>query len=149
MTLKEINVKTPEGKLLFAALAILTTSPELLVNGQKIRGSNTTPDEMIEIVEGNATELFKEENWPPSISEQLQPFGAGKATNEPVSFENRLNQYEAILGFVSFLTTKTNGIVLSSGHNPGNVDDIIVSFCIANNLPKPKAGWEKMLRFPE
>lgn len=47
MTIKEIDRKTPEGRLLWAALIVLTTSPELHIAGETVRGSATQPDDML------------------------------------------------------------------------------------------------------
>lgn len=65
MTLKEINLKTPEGRLLWAALIVLTTSPELQIAGEYVRGSATHPDVMLEKLEGLA-----------DLEEKLAPNGS-------------------------------------------------------------------------
>lgn len=54
MTLNEINRETPEGKLLFAALTILTTTDELVVLGKPVMGTSKTPDLMLDILEDTA-----------------------------------------------------------------------------------------------
>lgn len=51
MTISDINTATVEGRLLMAALAILTTTPELIVQGEKVKGTDTTPDKMLGHVE--------------------------------------------------------------------------------------------------
>lgn len=60
-TLSQINVQSDEGRLLMAALAILTTQPQLTLFGKPKRGSSMTPDEMIEACNNLAIEMFKEE----------------------------------------------------------------------------------------
>ena len=50
MNIKNINTGTLEGKMLFAALAILTCSPSLQIQKEEVNGQQTTPDEMLTLV---------------------------------------------------------------------------------------------------
>ncbi len=45
-TLREIDTSIPEGKMLLSALAILTTTSNLSINGKKFKGTEMTPDDM-------------------------------------------------------------------------------------------------------
>lgn len=60
MLISDINTGTIDGRLLMAALSILTTTEEVTINGQTITGTMTTPDEMLMHVETLATHMFKE-----------------------------------------------------------------------------------------
>lgn len=61
-SISEINTKTPEGKLLSAALCMLTTTKEVNFMGGIITGTQTTPDEMIQKVSQLSEEMYKGEN---------------------------------------------------------------------------------------
>lgn len=80
-------------------------------------------------------------------AENLPPFGTG-TTNHPTVTDN-LNQTEAILAFIDFLTTRTNGVSIASGHNPKNIDGLVVIFSNANNLPKAGQHWHKKVVYPQ
>lgn len=65
MTLNEINRETPEGRLLFTALAILTTTDELVIAGEPVQGTSKTPYEMLDILEESA-KVIDEANKEPA-----------------------------------------------------------------------------------
>ncbi|MEO9145104.1 MAG: hypothetical protein ABI237_06055 [Ginsengibacter sp.] len=46
-TLNDIDLSTIEGKLLFAALVVLTSSKDLTILGTFVNGAQTEPDEML------------------------------------------------------------------------------------------------------
>ena len=46
--LNDIDTTTKEGRVLFAALVILTQSPEVQVQDEIINGRETSPDEMLQ-----------------------------------------------------------------------------------------------------
>ena len=50
MTIQDINTDTREGKLLMTALAILTVSRDITIDGKKINGRECGPDEMLNLV---------------------------------------------------------------------------------------------------
>jgi len=54
---KNIPTGTPEGRLLFAALAILTTSPGLTFLRQELDGRTLTPDQMLAHLDHAADEM--------------------------------------------------------------------------------------------
>ena len=54
--ISEIDTNRAEGRLLLAALAILTTSPSVVLFGKEVKGTAMEPDEMLEKVY-----LFQEE----------------------------------------------------------------------------------------
>lgn len=60
MTIRDINTATPEGKLLMAALAILTTTKEVKINGTIVNGTDTTPDQMLAHVNALSIEMYKD-----------------------------------------------------------------------------------------
>ena len=45
--LNDINMKTPDGEMLFHALAIITSSPQITINGQNLNGCALQPDEAL------------------------------------------------------------------------------------------------------
>lgn len=59
MEINEINTETKEGKLLLMAVAALTCSPEVHVNGKVFNGRKTTPFEMLDEINEVAEEVFK------------------------------------------------------------------------------------------
>jgi len=59
MSIREINTETKEGKLLMAALAILTTNSRLAINGKIINGRQTTPDKMLEHLDKLREEIYE------------------------------------------------------------------------------------------
>lgn len=60
MTINDINTKTIEGRLLFAALTILTTSESVNIKGRAIQGKKTEPDEMLGYIDDLNKTLFKD-----------------------------------------------------------------------------------------
>lgn len=56
-SIKSINTMTKDGRRFFAALTILTVSPHLYILGEKIVGTQLTPDEMIALVDKCASGL--------------------------------------------------------------------------------------------
>lgn len=61
-TINEINDKTIEGKYLMMALAALTCSPEVHINGKIVRGSATEPDVMLKEVGEVVSKVYNENN---------------------------------------------------------------------------------------
>jgi hypothetical protein len=47
MTLNNIDINSREGRLLMAALCILTTSPELTIDGKKVDGRKLNPNDLL------------------------------------------------------------------------------------------------------
>lgn len=70
MQFRDIDQQTQEGKLLLAAVSVLTTSKKLRILGRKVNGRLLTPDEIVE-------ELCK-------ISKIV--YQSGKETNSPNTF---------------------------------------------------------------
>lgn len=58
--LSEINTVSQEGKLLMTALAALTVSPQVQINGEMVNGSFMTPDEMLHELEDAAKDVFQD-----------------------------------------------------------------------------------------
>lgn len=73
MDIKQINVNTQEGRLLMMALAALTVSPAVIVNGNEIDGRKTTPDEMLAHVKAVTDHVYADN--------PLDPF---KAASDPL-----------------------------------------------------------------
>lgn len=72
MTLNDIDRKSPEGRLLWAALIVLTTSPGLQIAGEEVRGTETTPDEMLANLESLA-QLEEKLSPDPKTEDPLNP----------------------------------------------------------------------------
>lgn len=62
MNINEINTETKEGKLLMMALAALTVSPSICINGQELDGRKMTPDEMLSEISKTADLVYTEQN---------------------------------------------------------------------------------------
>lgn len=62
MNISEINTSTKEGKLLMMALAALTVSPSICVNGQQLDGTKMTPDEMLSEISKTADLVYNDQN---------------------------------------------------------------------------------------
>lgn len=77
----------------------------------------------------------------------LPPFGEQQPGKNFGPLE--LNQTEAILGFLSFLSGHTQGVTYGSNMNPGNLDALVVLFSNANHFSKMRPGWQKLLSWPE
>jgi hypothetical protein len=58
--LSAIDTNQKEGRYLLAALAVLTTSPELTIQGESVRGSATHPDDMLDRVYALQETMFKD-----------------------------------------------------------------------------------------
>lgn len=56
--IKGIDATTKEGRLLMAALCILTTQPSLLLLGETVKGVMMQPDEMLEKVDKLQRQMF-------------------------------------------------------------------------------------------
>jgi hypothetical protein len=56
--LRAVNTNTKEGRYLFAALAMLTSQPKLILFGKEMNGEQMTPDQMIEQVDKLQKEIF-------------------------------------------------------------------------------------------
>lgn len=50
-SLNDIDLTTKEGRALMAAIGILTISPEIRMKGETINGRDTTPDDMLAMIE--------------------------------------------------------------------------------------------------
>lgn len=77
-------------------------------------------------------------------NEKLPPFGTGTTSN---GTPMELNPTEAIMGFIEYIT-KTQGVSIGHGHNPRNLDSMIVTFSHANDLPRAGQHWHKIVKFP-
>lgn len=58
MELNKINDKTPEGRLLLMAVAALTVSPAISVNGKELDGRQITPMDMLDRLNEVAREVY-------------------------------------------------------------------------------------------
>lgn len=61
MTIKDINDKTPEGRLLMMALAALTVSPQIQVDGESLDGRQSTPDAMLNRIKNVADKVYTDQ----------------------------------------------------------------------------------------
>ena len=55
---------------------------------------------------------------------------------------------EAVYGFVAWLTTRSERIVMSSKDDAGVACDLIVEFCKTNHLARPRPRWADTLIHP-
>ncbi len=63
-SIKQINTGSIEGRLLMAALAILTTQPSLELFKKEVKGTEMQPDEMLEQVGKLQIEMYKDKDIP-------------------------------------------------------------------------------------
>lgn len=61
MNINEINTSTKEGKLLMMALAALTVSPSICINGHELDGRKMTPDEMLTEISKTADLVYNDQ----------------------------------------------------------------------------------------
>jgi len=61
MRLSEVNTNSAEGRLLMAALAILTTSKEVNIKGFIGDGTKKTPDDMLDLVGDLSKEMYNDQ----------------------------------------------------------------------------------------
>ncbi len=62
---------------------------------------------------------------------------------------DELNASEALFGFMGWLTTRETVLSVGSHHECASAADAVKAFCDANNLAKPREGWEKNFVHPE
>lgn len=62
MELNEINTGTKEGKLLVAAVSLLTVSPGLVIFGKETDGRKVTPMEMLDKLDQAQKMIFENQN---------------------------------------------------------------------------------------
>ncbi|MGI9298585.1 MAG: hypothetical protein ACR2QC_11920 [Gammaproteobacteria bacterium] len=55
---------------------------------------------------------------------------------------------EALYGFVGWLTSRETPVIASKIHDAAIWAEMVDDFCMANELPEPRDGWEKSLVFP-
>lgn len=67
MKIEEVNTGTREGKLLLMAVAALTVSPEICLNGKKRKGIKMTPDEVLSEIEKVAQGIYEDYIPIPSV----------------------------------------------------------------------------------
>lgn len=59
MTILEINNETKEGRMLIAALAVITTSPKVTLRGKRINGQKITPMQVLQELDKLQKEIYK------------------------------------------------------------------------------------------
>lgn len=84
--LSAIDTNTPEGRLLMAALAVLTTQPSLELNKKTVAGTQMEPDQMLEQVYLLQEKMYK--NATP-IPEEV----VSERPTFPKALETLINQY--------------------------------------------------------
>ena len=57
----------------------------------------------------------------------------------------RMNQSEALFGFISWLTTRKQVVVLSGAHPAGDTVELINTFMNHNNMPEIRENWTDYL----
>ena len=61
---------------------------------------------------------------------------------------DRISASEALFGFMGWLTTCDETLMIGAQHECAPVADAVKKFCDANNLAEPQAGWEKHFVYP-
>ena len=49
-----------------------------------------------------------------------------------------LSAWEALEGFTEWLMRRDEEVVMAASHTRGHVRDLVIDFCMANNLPCPR-----------
>jgi hypothetical protein len=119
----DIDVSTPEGKLLITALSAMTVSPRLQIAGKTIDGTKTSPDAMLRKLK--------------PIAKMLYP-----------NFENEktLPVMGAVFGIIGWLINREQRVVLGSGRGGPQVAPLLALFQEVHALPDPPKGWLKALK---
>ena len=73
-----------------------------------------------------------------AIIDRLREISQGKMTGS-----------EAIFGFVGWLTTRKEKVVMSSQDDCAAITGLIEEFCKVNNLPEPRENWSNNLIHPD
>jgi hypothetical protein len=144
LSIKSIDTKTHEGRLLFAALIILTTG----VHNDK------TPDQVIDRlyeVAQNTDEVNKLDQFTGigNVYHQIDQLANvlmkrhaheiedGGAVEVAVKVLSRPNQTQAVLGFITHLCLNVHGITVGKGFNPANTMPELERYCKLNGFPDP------------
>jgi len=64
-------------------------------------------------------------------------------------FSLELKGSEAVYGLLSWLTCRDKAVTLSAKHDAAVAAELAKEFCEANELPKPRHGWEVNLTHPK
>ena len=62
--------------------------------------------------------------------------------------QSTLNPSEAVYGFASWLTTRSEVTTMSSKHDSSVIAQLVERFCKENNLPPVSDQWPKSLVHP-
>ncbi len=62
---------------------------------------------------------------------------------------DRLSASEALYGFMGWLTTRQETMLVGASHECTPAADVVKEFCDANDLTEPRDGWEKNLVHPK
>ena len=60
----------------------------------------------------------------------------------------KISASEAVLGFMGWLTTRDETLMISANHVCGPAADVVKEFCDANNWPAPRPGCTKWFVHP-
>lgn len=61
----------------------------------------------------------------------------------------KLNSAEAVIGFLSWLTSREQDVTFSSRHNAGIAVELFEKFQQVNNLPEVRPNYYKILKHPQ
>lgn len=119
-TINEINTTTEEGRLLLAALSIITTAPGW---------TNKTPDEVLRIAEETATIMFQPEtiNKPSIVAttcncEECQHINpAPPEINKPINYNDLIHGSDAAAAKVQELVRQGSACVVAERVHNGHM----------------------------
>ena len=59
-----------------------------------------------------------------------------------------LTPSEALIGFVSYLTTLPGSLQVGASHPTPDILDHLFAFIIINGFEKPREGWGELIKYP-
>ena len=62
---------------------------------------------------------------------------------------DKISASEALFGFMGWLTTRDETLMIGAQHVCGPVADVVKEFCDANDLDEPREGWNKNFVHPK
>lgn len=70
----------------------------------------------------------------------------GSAVDVTLNLLQGLTGSEALFAFIAFIANNTEGVSFASGHNPGNMVNIIRTFAEANDLPRIRNNYLEFVK---
>lgn len=145
ITLNQIDTKTHEGRLLFAALIELTTrehtkkTPEQVIDYLYNIANHTDEANKVEEPWTDKGNVYFQIDQLANLFTQKMPdqIREGSAIDNAIRLLQKPNQGEAVFGFIKYLR-EVPGIEFRTGYSPMTLLTEIFKYCKDNDFPTPK-----------